>query len=134
MQLLGGDGVLRLTAQEGFDEALLDLLREIRVEDFASFERTLRTGERVVIADVDSDELDAPSRASREGGRLSFRAVDTDRQPRGPAARHAFDALGFTSPAEPRQPAALRSVCAAGGGFHRPLQLGASCFAKASSS
>ncbi len=87
-QLLGGDGVLRLAAQEGFDEALLDLLREIRPEEFASFERALRTGERVVIADVDRDALDAASRAvakaagyrsvqstplvSREGRRLGM--------------------------------------------------------------
>jgi PAS domain S-box-containing protein len=88
VQLLGGDGVLRLTAQEGFDETLLDPLREIRAEDFSSFDQALRTGERVVISDVDSDELDAPSRevataagyrslqstplVSREGRRLGM--------------------------------------------------------------
>jgi PAS domain S-box-containing protein len=88
VQLLGGDGVLRLTAQEGFDEAVLDVFREIRAEDFLPFEQALRTGERVVIADVDSDELDAPARevakaagyrsvqstplVSREGRRLGM--------------------------------------------------------------
>jgi PAS domain S-box-containing protein len=62
VQLLGGDGVLRLAAQEGFDEEVRDLLSEIRVEDFASLGQALHAGERVVIADVHSDELDAPSR------------------------------------------------------------------------
>jgi PAS domain S-box-containing protein len=75
VQLLGGDGVLRLTAQEGFDEPLLDLLREIRAEDLASFEQALRTGKRVVIPDADSDELDAPSREVAKAA--GYRAVQS---------------------------------------------------------
>jgi PAS domain S-box-containing protein len=62
VQLLGDDGALRLVAQEGFDEAFLDFFREVGADDFGAFEQALRAGERLIIHDLESDDVNAPSR------------------------------------------------------------------------
>src|SRR5262245_22904205 len=73
VQLLGDDGLLRIVAQHGFEERFLDFFRAVAPDDNAATGRALRRRRRVVIEDIEADELYAPLReiASTAG----YRAV-----------------------------------------------------------
>ena len=84
IQLLGADkgnvqlldaekGVLRIVAQQGFDEGFLDCFREVSASDDCVCGRALRTRQTVIVPDVEADCAFAPYlEASRFAG---FRAV-----------------------------------------------------------
>src|SRR5262245_17279313 len=68
-------GVLKMEALRGFTQELLDRFGEISVDGGSPCSRALRSGERIVIADVEVDELFAPYRAmARAAG---YRAVQS---------------------------------------------------------
>jgi PAS domain S-box-containing protein len=66
-------GKLTLVAQRGFDKEFLEFFREVKVSDDSACGRALRTGERIIVEDVESDEPFAPFRhIVRQSG---FRSV-----------------------------------------------------------
>jgi PAS domain S-box-containing protein len=74
IQLLQG-GTLRIVAQRGFEREFLDFFREVSAQDESACGRALRTGERILIKDVDADEGYAPMRViARSAG---YRAVQS---------------------------------------------------------
>ena len=75
VQLLGNDGLLRIVAQSGFDEPFLEAFRAVAPDDGAACGRALRTGRRVVIEDVDTDEPYAPLREVAKAA--GYRAVQS---------------------------------------------------------
>src|SRR5690348_5660245 len=50
-----GRGVLTIAAQRGFEQDFLDFFREVSTEDDSPCGRALRSGERIVIEDVETD-------------------------------------------------------------------------------
>jgi PAS domain S-box-containing protein len=75
VQLLGADGLLRLAAHDRFEQPFIDVFREVSPDGAACCGRALRTGERVIIEDVNADEQFAPLReVAREAG---YRAVQS---------------------------------------------------------
>src|SRR5688572_3612494 len=62
VQLLGDDGLLRIVAHEGFDQAFLDFFRTVSPADSATCGRALRSGKRVIVEDIEADEQFAPLR------------------------------------------------------------------------
>jgi PAS domain S-box-containing protein len=103
IELLGADkgniqlveperNVLVIAAHRGFPQEFLDFFREVSVDDNTACGRSLRTGARVVIEDVETDDLYAPLRPqARHAG---YRAVqstpllDRDGQPLGMLSTH----------------------------------------------
>lgn len=74
VQLLDGDrSKLTIAVQRGFNKEFLDYFREVTTEDDSACGRALRTGERIVIEDIDLDEPFAPMRPIAQ--RSGFRAV-----------------------------------------------------------
>ena len=74
LQLVSPDGdALRIVAQRGFERAFLDFFGEVRVTDESACGRALRSGQRVVIDDVESEASFAPYRAT--AGASGFRSV-----------------------------------------------------------
>jgi signal transduction histidine kinase len=74
VQLLSAEcGVLTIEAQRGFEKDFLDFFREVSADDDSACGRALRTGERIVIRDVDEDASYEPFReVARAAG---YRAV-----------------------------------------------------------
>jgi PAS domain S-box-containing protein len=75
VELLGGDmGTIQLldpakdalviAAQKGFQQPFLDFFKEVSADDDSACGRALRTGERIIIEDVDADQGFAPYRAA----------------------------------------------------------------------
>jgi PAS domain S-box-containing protein len=62
VQLVDASGVLRVVAQQGFDRPFLEFFKEVSVEHNSACASALRTGRRVIIADVETDEEFAPFR------------------------------------------------------------------------
>jgi PAS domain S-box-containing protein len=73
IELLGADmgairildttqGVLKIAAHRGFKQEFLDFFREVSAVDDSACGRVLRTGERMVIEDVEADTLYTPFR------------------------------------------------------------------------
>ena len=74
LQLVSPDGdALRIVAQRGFERAFLDFFGEVRVTDESACGRALRSGQRVIIDDVESEASFAPYRAT--AGASGFRSV-----------------------------------------------------------
>ena len=70
-----GRGVLTLAAQRGFEQDFLDFFREVSTEDDSACGRALRSGERIVIEDVEADAAYTPMRpVARAAG---YRAVQS---------------------------------------------------------
>ncbi len=90
VQLLAGDGALTLVAHEGFEQVFVDFLRTVAPEDCAVSERTLATGQRVIVEDVDTDELYARWRAVAKAG--GYRALQAT-----PIVSHDGRRLGVIS-------------------------------------
>jgi two-component sensor histidine kinase len=86
VQLLGGDmgniqlldagkGTLVIAAQQGFQERFLEFFKEVSADDDSACGRALRSGERIVIDDVEADEEYAPYRAAARAA--GYRAVQS---------------------------------------------------------
>ncbi len=61
IQLLdGGTGTLTIEAQRGFKQDFLDFFREVSAKDDSACGRALRTGERIIVEDVETDPAFAP--------------------------------------------------------------------------
>jgi len=70
-----GRGVVVIAAQRGFGQEFLDFFREVSVKDDSACGRALRSGQRVVIQDVEADPEYAPFRSiARSAG---YRAVQS---------------------------------------------------------
>ncbi|HWP41834.1 MAG TPA: PAS domain S-box protein [Blastocatellia bacterium] len=86
MELLGADmgnvqildqerGVLRIAAQRGFKQDFLDFFCEVSAEDDSACGRALRSGERIIIEDIEADDSYATMRPiARKAG---YRAVQS---------------------------------------------------------
>jgi PAS domain S-box-containing protein len=93
IQLLDAErGVLTIVAQRGFTKEFLDFFREVSTKDDSACGRTLRSGERTIIEDVEQDVPYAPLRPiARDAG---YRAVqstpllDRDGKPLGMLSTH----------------------------------------------
>jgi PAS domain S-box-containing protein len=75
VQLVDARGVLNIVAQQGFDPPFLELFKEVSVEHNSACARALRTGRRVIIEDVETDEEFAPLRNIAMAA--GFRAVQS---------------------------------------------------------
>jgi PAS domain S-box-containing protein len=86
VELLGGDmGTIQLldpakdalviAAQKGFQQPFLDVFKEVSAVDDSACGRALRTGERIIIEDIDADEGFAPYRAAAHAA--GYRAVQS---------------------------------------------------------
>jgi PAS domain S-box-containing protein len=76
LQLLDAEhGVLRIAAQRGFGPDFLEFFQEVSIEDDSACGRALCSGERVLIADIETDAAYAPCRPiARAAG---YRAVQS---------------------------------------------------------
>jgi PAS domain S-box-containing protein len=110
IELLGADkgnvqlfdatrGVLTIAAHRGFEQPFLDFFREVSADEGAACGRALRSGQRIIIEDVETDEPFTPLRPiAREAG---YRAVQStpligpDGKPLGMISTH------FRSPHRP---------------------------------
>jgi PAS domain S-box-containing protein len=73
IQLLNVSGALAIEAQRGFDQEFLDFFREVSASEDSACGRALRSGERIIVEDVEMDAPFAPMlHISRAAG---FRAV-----------------------------------------------------------
>ncbi|HET6463011.1 MAG TPA: PAS domain-containing protein, partial [Candidatus Krumholzibacteria bacterium] len=103
IELLGADkgiirildltrGVLKIEAHRGFKQEFIGSFREVSAEIDSPCGRTLRSGERIVITDVEEDELFTPfrPRARSAGVRavLSTPIMSRDRAPLGTLTTH----------------------------------------------
>ncbi|HYG23349.1 MAG TPA: PAS domain S-box protein [Verrucomicrobiae bacterium] len=91
IQLLDGPR-LRIAAQRGFSREFLDFFSEVSVGDASACGRALRTGDRIIIPDVQVDKAYAPMRAIAESA--GYRAVQStpligrNGKPRGMISTH----------------------------------------------
>src|SRR5262245_42771296 len=103
VQLLSDDGLLRVVARHGFDEPSIESFRAVWPHPAAAGERALRERRRIVIEDVELDELYAPLREIAKAS--GFRAVQAtpilsrSGQPLGMISTH------FRSPHRPSEQA-----------------------------
>jgi PAS domain S-box-containing protein len=67
--------VLMIAAQRGFGQEFLDFFREVSEEDESACGRALRSGERIIIEDVETDAAYAPLRSVARAA--EFRAVQS---------------------------------------------------------
>jgi PAS domain S-box-containing protein len=68
-------GTLIIEAQRGFQDAFLDAFREVSTDEDSACGRALRSGERIVIEDVEADALYAPMRAIARS--VGYRAMQS---------------------------------------------------------
>jgi PAS domain S-box-containing protein len=68
-------GVLKIGAHRGFGQEFLDFFREVSAADNSACGRVLRSGERMVIADVEADTLYAPFHSIARA--VGYRAVQS---------------------------------------------------------
>jgi PAS domain S-box-containing protein len=74
VQLLDAErGVLNIVAQYGFEQPFLDFFREVSIADQSACGRSLCSGCRVVVEDIETDEVYAPLRAIARAS--NYRAV-----------------------------------------------------------
>jgi PAS domain S-box-containing protein len=93
IQLLDRErGVLTIAAQRGFTQDFLDFFREVTANDSSACGRSLRSRERIVIEDVESDASYAPFRlVARSAGYRALQCtpiLDRDGKPLGLLATH----------------------------------------------
>jgi PAS domain S-box-containing protein len=67
--------VLTIVVQRGFEKEFLDFFREVSIQDDTACGRTLRSGERTIIEDVEADPPYAPFRQIAK--RAGYRAVQS---------------------------------------------------------
>ena len=68
-------GTFGIAVQRGFEQPFLDFFRKVSVKDDSAYGRALRSGERNVIEDVETDEGYAPFRAV--ASQAGYRAVQS---------------------------------------------------------
>ena len=73
MQLLNDEGVLTIEAQRGFGREFLEFFREVDAKDDSACGRALRSGQRIIIEDVELDAPYAPLRPMAQSA--GYRAV-----------------------------------------------------------
>jgi|SRR5579871_3010857 len=73
VRLLNADGKLNLVAQQGFNSEVLEYSEEVTDQGNSACARALRSGERVIIEDVENDPLYEPLRA--QGRAAGYRAL-----------------------------------------------------------
>ena len=56
IQILSEDGILMIVAQRGFEQEFLNFFRQVSVEDDSTCARALRSGHRIMIEDVETDD------------------------------------------------------------------------------
>lgn len=87
-----GTGLLEIAAQRGFEPDFLEFFREVSIEEGTACGRSLRSGQSVMIEDVEADADYAPFRevAAAAGYRAvhSTPLVDRDGQPLGILSTH----------------------------------------------
>jgi PAS domain S-box-containing protein len=66
--------VLRLVALQGFDKRLVETFRNVGADDDTACGRAIRTGKRVIIEDLEQDELFAPY---REAAAVEYRSAQS---------------------------------------------------------
>ena len=95
VQIFDDRGVLTIAAQQGFDQPFLEFFREISVNENSACARALRSGRRVIIEDVETDEEFAQFRHLALAA--GFRAVQStpliahDGKPLGVVSTHFCD-------------------------------------------
>jgi PAS domain S-box-containing protein len=82
--------VLRLVAQHGFEQEFRDVFRDVSPDDLGAAGRALRSQQRVIVEDVETDELYTPLRAVASAA--GYRAVQLT-----PILSRAGDPLGMIS-------------------------------------
>ena len=92
VQLLGDDGLLRIVAQHGFDERFLEHFRAVAPDHTSAAGRALRSRRRVVIEDVELDELYAAHRATAKAS--DVRAVQATPMLRNSGTRQCHSGNG----------------------------------------
>jgi PAS domain S-box-containing protein len=92
VQLLEGsgqDGVLRIAAQRGFQQDFLEHFREVSADDDCACGRALRSGQRVIIEDVEAEaSLRALARAADYRSVVTTPLVGVDGKPLGMLSAH----------------------------------------------
>jgi PAS domain S-box-containing protein len=92
VQLLEGsgqDGVLRIAAQRGFQQDFLEHFREVSADDDCACGRALRSGQRIIIEDVEADaSLRALARAADYRAVVTTPLVGGDGTPLGMLSAH----------------------------------------------
>jgi PAS domain S-box-containing protein len=84
--------VLKVITQRGFQQDFLDFFHEVSITDNSGCGRALRSGERIVIEDIEEDSLYAPlreiARAAGYRAVVSTPLVDIDGTPLGVVSTH----------------------------------------------
>src|ERR1700719_3039500 len=92
VQLLEGrgkDGVLRIAAQRGFQPDFLEHYREVSADDECACGRALRSGQRIIIEDVEAEaSLRAPARAADYRSVVTTPLIGGDGKPLGMLSAH----------------------------------------------
>jgi PAS domain S-box-containing protein len=92
VQLLEGsgkDGVLRIAAQRGFQQDFLEHFREVSADDDCACGRALRSGQRIIIEDVEANaSLRAPARAADYRSVVTTPLIGGDGKPLGMLSAH----------------------------------------------
>jgi len=92
VQLLEGsgkDGVLRIAAQRGFQPDFLEHFREVSADDDCACGRALRSGQRIIIEDVEAEApLRAPARAADYRSVVTTPLIGGDGKPLGMLSAH----------------------------------------------
>ena len=92
VQLLEGsgkDGVLRIAAQRGFQPDFLEHFREVSADDDCACGKALRSGQRIIIEDVEADaSLRALARAADYRSVVTTPLIRSDGKPLGMLSAH----------------------------------------------
>jgi PAS domain S-box-containing protein len=92
VQLLEGrgkDGVLRIAAQRGFQPDFLEHFREVSADDECACGRALRSGQRIIIEDVEAEaSLRAPARGADYRSVVTTPLIGGDGKPLGMLSAH----------------------------------------------
>src|SRR5690348_6698545 len=75
IQIITDRAALVFAAQQGFDEEFLTYFEEVSAEDQSACGRALRSGERIIVEDVETDHAYAPFREMAR--RAGYRAVQS---------------------------------------------------------
>ena len=110
LQVYDPQPVLRIVSQRGFRAEFLEFFKEVSAEDESGCGRSLRSGQRTIIEDIDADPEYEPYRAIAARRRLPGCAINATHQPNRTASGHAQHALCRSPSAERARAEAARSV------------------------
>src|SRR6516164_4316087 len=107
VQLLDAErGVLNIVAQYGFEQPFLDFFREVSIADQSACGRSLCSGCRIVVEDIETDEAYAPLRAIARAS--DYRAVTSTPLVRSDGSILGMLSTHFKSPHRPTEESLLR--------------------------